>query len=312
MRTTLTTRIKESLTNEGFSLTGIARAEPHPDDAAIIDGWTAKGMNGSMAYLEKNRDKRADITLLVPGARSVIVAALNYYNEDLPPTSDRYFISRYARGKDYHDLIRSKLYNTVKIIREAYPDSQCRVFCDSAPLTEKAWAQRAGIGWRGRNSLIINRSLGSFFLLGEIVTDAELEYDEPITEDFCGECRKCIEGCPTGAINYDHTIDARKCISYHTIELRGETPPYIMDGMTETMIFGCDRCQEICPWNKKATRHHVREFEPSEEMLLLKRDDWHNMTEERFKRLFAGTPLERAGYNGLMHNIALAREQGTT
>lgn len=302
----LTSHIKESLYSEGFGPVGIAPVTEHPEDAAGVEAWVASGMHGSMSYLERYNDKRADIASLVLGARSVIVAGMNYYNNDLPDTNNTFFIARYARGRDYHTVIRDKLLSVLSVITSALPETTGRVFTDSAPVTEKAWAERAGLGWRGRNSLIINKESGSFFLLGEIVTTAQLIYDTPEINDHCGECRLCIDACPTGAINNNRTIDARRCISYHTIELRGEKPPKLLKEEAGRIIFGCDRCQEVCPWNKKAKHHSIPEFVPSDEKCSLTRDDWRNMTEERFNRLFAGSPLERAGYKGMMHNVALS------
>lgn len=304
----LSVRIKESLRSEGFGPVGIAPAAPHQSDADSIASWVAAGRHGSLGYMERNNDKRADITSLLPGARSVIVAAMNYYNEDIPGSDDRYFIARYARGMDYHIFMKEKLYRTLSIIKTDLPGSTGRVFVDSAPVTEKAWAERAGIGWRGRNSLIINREIGSFFLLGVIVTSAELVYDTPVEQNYCGDCHLCIDACPTGAINNNYTIDARKCISYHTIEIRGEQPPELLKGHSDNSIFGCDICQEACPWNNKAKHHDVPEFMPSPEVISLTRNDWQKMTEEKFHRLFSGTPLERPGYKGMMHNVAVVSD----
>jgi epoxyqueuosine reductase len=302
----LTALIKESLHNEGFGPVGIAPAVPHHEDSKRIADWVAAGMHGSLVYMERNNDKRADVTALVPGARSVIVAALNYFNEDIPKDEDRYRIARYARGGDYHVIIREKLLKSLSLITTAMPEASGRVFTDTAPLSEKAWAIRAGLGWRGRHSIIINKESGSFFLLGEIVTTARLEYDEPYTEDHCGSCTLCVDSCPTGAINSNHTINATKCIAYHTIE----NPP-AETNYTGKMIFGCDRCQEVCPWNTKAAHTNIKEFFAPEEIVNLRCHDWENMSKERFDRLFSFTPLTRTGYEGMMRNVRIAKKNSS-
>lgn len=302
----LTAEIKKSLFAEGFDLAGIAPAMPHPEDAARIQAWVDAGYHGSLSYMVRNNDKRADVTTLVKGAQSVIIAGINYYNEDIPVSNDRYVIARYARGLDYHEVIKDKLSRVQSVIESRIHDSKNRIFVDSAQITEKAWAIRAGLGWRGRNSLIINKEKGSFFLLGEIVTDIKLDYDTPNEREYCGECRQCIEACPTAAINDNYTIDVRKCISYHSIEVRGELPPQRRTQESLAMIYGCDRCQEVCPWNSKPQRHSIKEFETSGEVISLTRSDWSEMSEERFNRLFSKSPLSRPGYAGMMHNVAIA------
>ncbi|HPT11785.1 MAG TPA: tRNA epoxyqueuosine(34) reductase QueG [Bacteroidales bacterium] len=298
----LSVLVKESLRAEGFGPVGIAPAMPHPEDAARIAAWVASGMNGSMSYLGQNSDKRADISTLLPGARSVIVAALSYNNEDIPESDNRYFISRYARGKDYHIVIKEKLHRVLSVITSAIPDTRGRVFVDSAPLTEKSWAIHAGIGWRGRHSVIVNKEIGSFFFLGEIVTTAPLEYDEPFVQDHCGSCRCCIDACPTGAINSNRTINATKCISYCTIEKPAEEVDY-----PGNSIYGCDRCQEVCPWNKKAPHTGVSEFFATREIESLKCDDWESMSADRFDSIFAYSSIRRTGYEAMMRNVAMAK-----
>ena len=301
--TSLTTLIKESLQSEGFGPVGVAPAEPHHEDADRTAAWVAAGMHGTMQYMERNNNKRADITKAIPGARSVIVAALNYYNEDIPVSNDRYIIARYARGKDYHLIIREKLEKIVSAITKEVPDARSKVFVDSPSLSEKAWAIRAGIGWRGRHSIIINKEIGSFFLLGEIVTTAVLDYDMPFTDDYCKTCNICVNACPTGAINDNHTINATRCIAYHTIENPPEEKLH-----SEVRIYGCDRCQEVCPWNRKAVHTGIKELYPSDEVISLRCHDWESMSKERFERLFPSSPLSRAGYEGMMRNVRVAEK----
>jgi len=287
---------------EGFDISGIAQASPHHEDSQHIAEWTEAGKNGSMRYLEKNLDKRGDVTALVEGAKSVIVAGLRYYNNDSSAGDDNYFISRYARVKDYHLVMQEKLDRVQKIIKKEVPDAVCRVFCDAGPLTEKAWAIRAGLGWRGRHSMVINKDIGSFFFLGEIVTSAELLYDNTSARDRCGDCTLCIDACPTGAICSDRTIDARRCISYLTVEHEGDIPEEFR-GKTENIIFGCDRCQEVCPWNNKALPYTDNELVPEFSINSLTRTDWLNMTPEDFKKMFKVSPMKRTGFKKIRRNI---------
>jgi epoxyqueuosine reductase len=287
---------------EGFDISGIAQASPHHEDSQHIAEWTEAGKNGSMRYLEKNLDKRGDVTALVEGAKSVIVAGLRYYNNDSSAGDDNYFISRYARVKDYHLVMQEKLDRVQKIIKKEVPDAVCRVFCDAGPLTEKAWAIRAGLGWRGRHSMVINKDIGSFFFLGEIVTSAELLYDNTSARDRCGDCTLCIDACPTGAICSDRTIDARRCISYLTVEHEGDIPEEFR-GKTENIIFGCDRCQEVCPWNNKALPYTDNELVPEFSITSLTRTDWLNMTPEDFKKMFKVSPMKRTGFKKIRRNI---------
>ena len=301
----LTWKIRESLRTEGFEICGIAQASPHHEDSTHISEWIAAGRNGSMTFIERNLDKRGDITSLVEGARSVIVAGLRYYSNDPSAGSDNYFVSRYARVRDYHAVMEEKLDRVQKIIKKLVPDSSSRVFCDAGPVTEKAWAIRAGLGWRGKHSLVINKDIGSFFFLGEIVTTAEFLYDYTSARDRCGDCTLCIDSCPTGAICNDRTIDARRCISYLTIEHDGNMPGEF-SGRTENMVFGCDRCQEVCPWNKKAVHYTDKELVPEVSLTSLTRRDWQNMTPDDFKKIFRSSPIKRTGYKMIRRNIDFA------
>jgi epoxyqueuosine reductase len=298
----LTWKIRESLRMEGFDIYGIAQAAPHHEDSEHIADWIAAGKNGSMGFLERNLDKRGDITTLVEGAKSVIMAGIRYYSNDPVPGEDNYFVSRYARVKDYHFVIEEKLGRVQKIIKKEVPEALCRVFSDAGPVTEKVWAIRAGLGWRGKHSLVINKDIGSFFFLGEIVTTAEFIYDNATSRDRCGDCTLCLDACPTGAICGDRTIDARQCISYLTIEHTGNIPEEFR-GRTERMIFGCDRCQEVCPWNRKAVPYTDKELVPDFPVTSLTRKDWHNLTPEEFKRVFRSSPAKRTGYDKIRRNI---------
>ncbi|MHC1730577.1 MAG: tRNA epoxyqueuosine(34) reductase QueG [Bacteroidales bacterium] len=298
----LTWKIRESLRVEGFDIYGISQASAHHEDSSHIAEWIASGKNGSMGFLERNLDKRGDITTLVEGARSVIVAGIRYYSNDSAAGEENYFVSRYARVKDYHQVIEEKLTRIQKIIKKEVPDAVSRAFCDAGPVTEKAWAIRAGLGWRGKHSLVINKEIGSFFFLGEIVTTAELLYDNASSRDRCGDCNLCVEACPTGAICSDRTIDARRCIAYLTIEHNGNIPEEFR-GKTERIIFGCDRCQEVCPWNKKAIQYSDKELIPDFPVTSLTRKEWHSLSPEEFKRIFRSSPLKRTGYDKIRRNI---------
>ena len=298
----LTWKVHEALRNEGFDIFGIAEAAPYPEESENIGRWIAAGKNGTMSFLGNHSVKRGDITRLVEGAKSVIVAGLNHYSDDASPENENFFVSRYARVRDYHEVMREKLTRVATILGNEAPDSVSGVFCDSAPITEKAWAIRAGLGWRGRNSLILNEDIGSFFFLGEIVTSAALIFDKSDPVDHCGECRRCIEACPTGAICDDRTIDARRCIAYLTIEHRGELPEEFR-GKTEKMIFGCDRCQEVCPWNKKAEQYKDRELFTEPRVTDITREQWQKMTPDDFKTIFRSSPVNRTGFSRIRRNI---------
>jgi len=298
----LTWKIRESLRMEGFDIFGIAQAAAHHEDSSHIAEWVASGKNGTMGFIERNLDKRGDITTLVEGAKSVIVAGIRYYSNDSPAGEDNYFVSRYARVKDYHQVIEEKLTRVQKIIRKEVPDAVTRGFCDAGPVTEKTWAIRAGLGWRGKHSLVINKDIGSFFFLGEIVTTAEFIYDNATSRDRCGECTLCLEACPTGAICSDRTIDARRCIAYLTIEHDGNIPEEFR-GKTEKIIFGCDRCQEVCPWNKKAVPYTDKELIPDFPVTSLTRKEWHSLTPDEFKRIFRSSPVKRTGLEKIRRNI---------
>lgn len=293
---------REKAFQAGFDLFGIAPARKLEEYEPVLKNWLDSGMNGDMAFLERDPEKRLDPSLLFPGAKSVIVAGLNYYNEKKQGGDRIPVISRYAYGRDYHDVILKKLQQVLEVVRENDPLVNGRAFVDTAPIMEKAWAKEAGIGWQGRNSLVINNKLGSFFFLGILLLDIDLGYDKPFNADYCGECRLCIEACPTKAINDNRTINARKCISYQTIENKNDIPRDLSEKF-EGRVFGCDICQEVCPWNKNARINTIPEFSISPELEKLTENEWFSMTRERFVEVFKGSPVFRIRYERMLRNI---------
>lgn len=278
----------------GFDAFGVAKAEKLSAEVARLRTWLNKGYQAGMGYLERNLDKREDITLLVDGARSVIVTLTNYYT-DRKPAAGSPVIARYAYGKDYHRVVKERL----KRLMNDFPG---RCFVDSAPVLEHEWARRAGLGWIGRNTLLIHRKLGSFCFIGIIVTPEEMDvYSSPVTAGFCGQCTRCVDACPTGALTA-YEVNAGKCISYHTIENKGEYPE-ALKRLGGNRIFGCDACQDVCPWNRKAIPHRVADFEPSPEVLRWTEADWKKADDRTFERLFKDTPLERAGREKIIKNL---------
>jgi epoxyqueuosine reductase len=286
----------------GFDHCGIARAIRLDDDARRLERWLSKGMHGGMSYMERNFDLRVDPTRLVPGARSVITLLLNHFPE-AHPRPDRPRIARYAWGRDYHDVIRPRLNTLLDRLREAVGDIAGRGFVDSAPVLERSWAQRSGLGWVGRNGNLIHKGAGSYFFIATLITDLELTPDDPVARDYCGSCRRCVEACPTEAIGEQKVVDGSKCISYFTIELKEAVIPPEMQGRFGDWAFGCDICQEVCPWNRFATPHHEPAFEPIREVLELTTREWAEMREDAFNRTFRHSPIKRAKYQGLMRNI---------
>lgn len=286
----------------GFEFVGFAHAERLDDEARLLEAWLQQGAHGRMAYMENHFDLRIDPTKLVPGAKTVICLAFNYYNPDLQHDPEAPKISRYAYGEDYHFVVKDKLKALLAFMQETIGTVEGRCFVDSAPVLERAWAHRAGIGWNGRHTLTINPRRGSFFFLAEIICDLPLLYDDPI-RDHCGTCRRCIDACPTGAISPEgYFLDASKCISYLTIELRDEIPPEF-SGQTDNWMFGCDVCQDVCPWNRFSKRHEEPAFEPHPDLPGMTRRDWQEMTEEVFGKLFKKSAVKRVKYAGLMRNI---------
>ena len=293
--------IKDESKRLGFSSCGISKARFLSEEADNFEKWLTKGYQGSMSYLEKNIDKRLDPRLLVPGSKSVISLSYNYFPPKKLIEENNFIISKYAYGKDYHKVLKKKLKKLFASIREKIGKIEGRVFVDSAPIHERAWAKLSGLGWVGKNSLLINKNKGSYFFLAEIICDLELEYDEPVL-NRCGSCTRCIDACPTDAITEAQVIDAKKCISYLTIENKENIPEELSGSLTDS-IFGCDICQDVCPWNKRSTPHNEKEFLPNKELKKLKRKDWIELTEETFNKIFEGSAVKRTKYKGLTRNI---------
>jgi len=296
--------IKQKAFDLGFDLCGIAPSRTLKERENVLREWCSHGMNSEMSYLAKNIENRINPKCLVPGAKSVIVTGLNYYTDNKQEEKDVPVISRYAFGINYHDVLTKKLEVLIEFITSVKPEMEGCSFVDSKPLLEKAWAVEAGLGWQGRHSIVINNKIGSFFFIGIILLNVELDYDEPFKENRCGNCRLCIDLCPTGAINENGTIDARKCIANLTIENRGPIPGEIIPKIGGR-VYGCDRCQEVCPWNKNAKPHNTPEFELPEELKHMKKEDWLNLSREKFDLLFKNSPVERRKYEPFMNNVRI-------
>lgn len=298
-----TSLVKKTALELGFDFCGIAKAVRLDEDARRLETWLNNGMQGSMSYMEKYFDQRIDPTLLVPGAKSVITLLLNYFPAQQQPESAPK-VSRYAYGRDYHEVIREKLNDFLARLRESIGEINGRGFVDSAPVLERAWAQKTGLGWVGKNGNLINRQMGSYFFIATLITDLNLEYDDPFAKDYCGTCRKCIDACPTEAILPDKQINGSKCISYFTIELKDLLIPEEMKGRFKDWAFGCDICQEVCPWNRFAVPHHEPQLQPLPEILNFTTRDWEMITEESFKIIFRNSPVKRTKFAGLKRNLS--------
>ncbi len=286
----------------GFDYCGIAKAVQLDDDARRLEQWLNKGFNGSMQYMENYFDLRIDPSKLVPGARSVITLLLNYFPAEQQPTAATK-IAKYAYGKDYHEVIRSKLKLLLQLIKVNIGEIHGRGFVDSAPVLERSWAQKSGLGWVGKNGNLINKGSGSFFFIATLITDLELEPDDVFAKDYCGTCTKCIDNCPTDAILPDKVIDGSKCISYFTIELKDALLPDTMKGKFDNWLFGCDVCQDVCPWNRFSKPNNEIGFTPLPEILNFTRNDWEELTEESFKVIFKDSPLKRTRFAGIKRNL---------
>jgi len=294
--------IKTEAKSLGFLECGISKAEHLPDDAEKMEQWLSAGNNGKMTYLENNRGKRYNPSLLVEGAKSVITVLYNYYPSKKISENNNYKISKYAYGNDYHYIVKEKLGQLLATINEKTGKNTARVFTDSAPILDRAWARKSGLGFIGKNTLLINRKAGSFFFIGHIIIDLELHYEEsadPIS--YCGSCTKCIDACPTNAIK-DNYVDARSCISYLTIEYKGELPQY-MKSKFNNWIFGCDICQDVCPWNRFSLPHHEPLFEPSEDLINMNSSHFDVLDKPYFNKVFKNSAVVRTGYRGLARNI---------
>ncbi len=294
--------IKKTASQLGFDYCGIARAQVLNEDARRLENWLSKGMHGSMQYMENHFDLRIDPSKLVPGARSVITLLLNYFPAQ-QQSANTPKISKYAYGNDYHEVIRAKLKLFLQQVKEQVGEVNGRGFVDSAPVLERAWAQKAGIGWIGKNGNLINKQGGSFFFIATLIIDLELTYENEFVKDYCGSCTKCIDSCPTEAILPDKVIDGSKCISYFTIELKEALIPESMKGKFDNWMFGCDVCQDVCPWNRFSKSTNEINFTPIPEILNLSVNDWEEMTEESFKSIFNNSPLKRTKYSGIKRNL---------
>ena len=302
------TFIKEEAKALGFLSCGIAKAGFLEEEAPRLEQWLRQGRHGEMHYMENHFDKRLDPTKLVPGAKSVVSLLLNYHSPEKQsdPTAPK--ISTYAFGQDYHKVIKDKLYLLLARIRDRIGEVDGRVFVDSAPVMDKAWAAKAGLGWVGKNTNLIAKQVGSFFFIAEMILDLELAYDIPVA-DHCGSCTACIDACPTQALTAPYQIDGSKCISYATIELKNAIPDHFK-GKMDGWMFGCDVCQTVCPWNRFSTPHNETAFTPKAELLELKKQDWEELTEETFKRVFQKSAVKRTKYSGLTRNIRFLKEEG--
>jgi len=299
--------IKEATRELGFDYCGIARAEPLDEDARRLERWLNKGMHGSMQYMANHFDLRVDPCKLVPGARSVITLLLNYFpgREAMPEPSEGSSprISKYAYGKDYHEVIRGKLNLLLQQMRASIGEVEGRGFVDSAPVLERSWAVRSGLGWIGKNGNLLYKQAGSFFFIATLIVDLELEYDVPFAGDYCGTCRKCIDACPTDAISEDKVVNGSQCISYFTIELKDLLIPENMKGKFQDWLFGCDTCQDVCPWNRFSKPTTETAFSPIPAILHFKTAEWEELTEESFKEIFRHSPLKRARWAGIRRNL---------
>ncbi len=294
--------IKQTATRLGFDYCGIAKARRLDDDAARLEKWLNNDMHGTMKYMENHFELRVNPGLLVPGARSVITLLKNYFPKKRQE-EDAVKISKYALGKDYHDVIRAQMKDFLQLIREEIGEVNGRGFVDSAPVLERSWAQRSGIGWVGKNGNMITKESGSFFFIATLITDLELEYDDPFAKDYCGSCTKCIDACPTEAILPDKVVNGSKCISYFTIELKDSLIPGHMKGKFDNWAFGCDICQDVCPWNRFSKVTDEPQFTPLPELLNLTTKEWEAMTEETFKKFFKDSAIKRTKWQGMQRNI---------
>lgn len=301
------TQIIKSIAQElGFNFCGISKAEFLESEAPRVEEYLKKGKNGKMQFLENYFDQRLDPRKLVEGAKSVVSLMMNYYPQE-KQNPNSYKLAKYAYGEDYHDVIKKKLREFIEIIRKRIGEVEGRVFTDSAPVMEKAWAQRSGLGWQGKNALIIRPQHGSFYFLAELIIDLELMPDGPI-KDYCGTCTRCVDACPTGALDEPYQINAQKCISYFTIELRDELLPEHLNGQMEEWMFGCDICQDVCPWNRFSKPHSVIEFQPRPGLLNMKYEDWNELTHEVFSKYFSKSAVKRTKFRGLIRNIKFLQQ----
>ena len=299
--------IKSLAAQAGFDFCGIAAARPLDEDARKLENWLQQGKHGSMHYMENNFELRVNPYKLMPGAKSVVSFLINYFpvadqEKDAPK------ISKYAYGKDYHTVIRPKLEFILAAMKEEFGDFHGRGFVDSAPVLERSWAVISGLGWVGKNGNLIHKKNGSFFFIATLIVDLELEYDAPMAADYCGTCTRCIDACPTQAIEPGKVVDGSKCISYFTIELKDLLIPDTMKDKFDNWMFGCDICQDVCPWNRFSKPTRETAFTPIAEILHFNKNDWEEITEDGFKKIFAASPLKRSKYQGIKRNLQFIKK----
>ncbi len=297
--------IKTEAKRLGFLSCGISKAEFLEEEAPLLEQWLNQNMQGQMRYMENHFDKRLDPTKLVPDSKSVISLLLNYYPQD-QQNQDSFKLSKYAYGIDYHFVIKDKLKQLLAFIQESIGEVHGRAFVDSAPVLDKAWAARSGLGWMGKHSNLLTQEVGSFYFIAELIVDLELEYDGAVT-DHCGSCTACIDACPTAAIVEPYVVDGSKCISYFTIELKEQIPNSVK-GQFEDWVFGCDICQDVCPWNRFSKPHNEPLFNPHPELLSMTKKDWEEITEDVFQNLFRKSAVKRTNFSGLKRNINFMKE----
>lgn len=309
LRAEWTPFIKRRAAELGFMACGISRAEFLEEDAPRLENWLHQGRHGQMAWMENHFDKRLDPRLLVDGAKSVISLLLNYYPpQEAQQPDDTLKISKYAYGRDYHFVIKDKLKTLLADMQAEIGQISGRCFVDSAPVLDKAWARKSGLGWVGKNSNLITPGAGSFYFIAELIVDVELDYDHAI-QDYCGTCTRCLDACPTQAITEPYVVDGSKCISYFTIELKGQIPSE-MGGKLGNWVFGCDICQDVCPWNRFSQPTPEAQFQANPQLKELTATDWQDITHELFTELFRQSALKRTGYEGLKRNIRFVTEGG--
>ncbi|MBS1579798.1 MAG: tRNA epoxyqueuosine(34) reductase QueG [Bacteroidetes bacterium] len=302
------TKIVKNIAQQlGFNYCGIAKAVSLDEDARRLENWLHKGFHGKMQYMENYFDLRINPQKLVPGAKSVITLMQNYFPTEQQKTNTPH-IAKYAYGKDYHFIIKDKLHEFLFELNTQIGEITGRGFIDSAPVLERAWAVKSGLGWVGKNGNLITKQSGSFYFIATLIVDIELNYDEPYAKDYCGSCTKCIDSCPTNAILPNKTINGSKCISYFTIELKDEILPNEMKNKFNNWMFGCDVCQDVCPWNRFSKPNTDNSFAPIPEILNLSTKEWEVMSEETFKKVFKYSPLKRSKYSGIIRNIKFIQE----
>jgi epoxyqueuosine reductase len=304
-RKDLSLQIKKKAQEVGFDICGIAKNRALTEREPVLKAWLKAGMNDKMGYLSREPEKRYNPDLIFPGTKSLIVTGISYYSENKQKGTDVPVLSRYTYGRDYHDVIIPKLEKILDFVRTKVPEAEGKTFCDTGFLHEKSWISEAGLGWQGRHSIMISKEIGSFFFIGILMLNIELDCDDTLKGEYCGDCRLCIDSCPTGAINDNRTIDARKCISNRTIENRGPIPEEIIPKMGGR-VYGCDLCQEVCPWNKKVKSNSHPELTINEKVANMSRKDWLSLTEDEFNELFHNTALVRIKYADFKRNIDAA------